>query len=158
MISKKRQKYLILGSEMVFDKELGFVAGGNQPYGIHMTTRLWKMILEDAINSLSEVIHQEEDEHGNITRVHYGVERITDIMVLKEMQAYIQGLNVDRLISYALLISLVKIFQAAGRVRKKVERTTDQLESPSNNSKFISRGANLLNNIGKSAGNSFIQL
>lgn len=152
MRSKKRQKYLVFRDEMIFDKELDLKLSGNERYGITMTPRLWKVLLEYAVNSLSEVMHEERDQEGNVTRIHYGVERITDPMILKEMQVYQHGMNADRLISYALLMAFVKILQAAGRMRKKIERSNDKLENPS---KFVTfKGADrpLFQNIGR-AGN-----
>ena len=152
MISKKRQKFLIFRDEMLFDKELNVTASGNQKYGITMTPRLQQVIFENAVNSLSEVISEERDTEGNVTRIHYGVERITDIMILKEMQVYQKGKNVDRLISYALLISLVKIFQAAGRIRKKIERSNNIPDNPEKRVIFKGGDRPLFQNIGR-AGN-----
>lgn len=152
MRSKKRQKYLVFRDEMIFDKELDIKLSGNERYGITMTPRLWKVLLEYAVNSLSEVMYEERDQEGNVTRIHYGVERITDPMILKEMQLYQPGMNADRLISYALLMTFVKILQASGRMRKKIERSDDKLENPS---KFVTfKGADkpLFQNIGR-AGN-----
>ena len=35
-----------------------------------------------------------------LLRTKYGIERIPDPMLLKEMQAYADGLNVDRLVAF----------------------------------------------------------
>ena len=150
MRSKKRQKYLVFKDEMIFDKELDMKLSGNERYGVTMTPRLWKVLLEYAVNSLSEVMHEEKDQEGNVTKIHYGVERITDPMILKEMQVYQQGMNADRLISYALLIAYVKILQAAGRMRKKLERSNDKLENPSKMVRFKGEDRPLFQNIGRS--------
>jgi hypothetical protein len=152
MRSKKRQKYLVFRDEMIFDKELDIKLSGNERYGITMTPRLWKVLLEYAVNSLSEVMYEERDQEGNVTRIHYGVERITDPMILKEMQLYQPGMNADRLISYALLMTFVKILQASGRMRKKIERSDDKLENPSKLVTFKGADRPLFQNIGR-AGN-----
>lgn len=152
MRSKKRQKYLVFRDEMIFDKELDIKLSGNERYGITMTPRLWKVLLEYAVNSLSEVMYEERDQEGNVTRIHYGVERITDPMILKEMQLYQPGMNADRLISYALLMTFVKILQASGRMRKKIERSDDKLENPSKLVIFKGADRPLFQNIGR-AGN-----
>jgi hypothetical protein len=73
-------------------------------------------------------------------------------MILKEMQVYQKGKNVDRLISYALLISLVKIFQAAGRIRKKIERSNNIPDNPEKRVIFKGGDRPLFQNIGR-AGN-----
>jgi hypothetical protein len=157
MRSKKRQKYLVFKDEMIFDKELDVKLSGNERYGITMTPRLWKVLLEYAINSLSEVMHEEKDQEGNITHIHYGVERITDPMILKEMQIYQHGMNADRLISYALLMAFVKILQAAGRMRKKIERSNDKLENPSKFVTFKGGDRPLFQNIGRSGNGNMMR-
>lgn len=157
MISKKRQKYLVYREEMIFDREMATISGGHQVYGISMTPRLWKKVLEDAINSLSEVLYEEKDENGHVIKVHYGVERITDIMILKEMQLYQPGLNVDRLITYALLISYVKILQAAGMIRKKVDRINENLENPSKSVKLNTEERSMFKNLGHTMGQGQIK-
>jgi hypothetical protein len=157
MRSKKRQKYLVFKDEMIFDKELDMKLSGNERYGVTMTPRLWKVLLEYAVNSLSEVMHEEKDQEGNVTKIHYGVERITDPMILKEMQVYQQGMNADRLISYALLIAYVKILQAAGRMRKKLERSNDKLENPSKMVRFKGEDRPLFQNIGRSGNGNMMR-
>jgi len=157
MRSKKRQKYLVFKDEMIFDKELDVKLSGNERYGVTMTPRLWKVLLEYAVNSLSEVMHEERNEEGTVTRIHYGVERITDPMILKEMQVYQPSLNADRLISYALLIAYVKILQASGRMKKKVERTNDKLESPSKMVSFKGGDRPMFKNIGRGGNGNMLQ-
>jgi hypothetical protein len=142
---------------MIFDKELDMKLSGNERYGVTMTPRLWKVLLEYAVNSLSEVMHEEKDQEGNVTKIHYGVERITDPMILKEMQVYQQGMNADRLISYALLIAYVKILQAAGRMRKKLERSNDKLENPSKMVRFKGEDRPLFQNIGRSGNGNMMR-
>lgn len=150
MRSKKRQKYLITKDEMISDKEVSDTQKGHQPYGVTMTTKLWKTLLEYAVNSLSEVLWEDRDpKTGEITLIHYGVERITDIMLLKEMQLYYQGLNVDRIITYALLQGLIKSFQAAGRIKKKVTRTNDKLENPTKITTLKGGDRQIFNHIGR---------
>lgn len=151
MRGKKRQKYLIYRDEMIFDKEIDAISG-QQKYGVTMTPRLWKTLLEYAVNSLSEVMYEERDPAtGEVIRLHYGVERITDIMLLKEMQAYQHGVNVDRIITYGLLQGLIKAYQAAGRIRKKVERSNKELENPSKMVKFKRGSDPLFRNIERGA-------
>ena len=49
----------------------------------------------------------------------YGVERIPDIMLMKEMSQYHDGLNVDRLVSFAALVAFVRI-QESNRGYKRI--------------------------------------
>jgi hypothetical protein len=157
MRSKKRQKYLVFKDEMIFDKELDLKLSGNERYGVTMTPRLWKVLLEYAVNSLSEVMHEERDTEGNVTRIHYGVERITDPMILKEMQVYQPGLNADRLISYALLMAYIKILQASGRIKKKIERSNDKLENPSKMVIFKGEDRPMFKNIGRGGNGNMLR-
>jgi hypothetical protein len=157
MISKKRQKYLVFKDEMLFDKELGVMQNAHQKYGVTMTPRLQKIILEYAVNSLSEVLYEEKDQDGNVTKIHYGVERITDIMLLKEMQLYQPNLNVDRIISYALLMAFVKIQQAAGRIKKEVKRTNELPINPEKRVIFKGGDRQLFKNIGRQSSGAMVK-
>lgn len=149
MRSKKRQKYLAMKHEMLFDKEMNVVQNSHQPYGVGMTPRLWKQLLDWGIDSLSEVLREEYDEEGNVIKIHYGVERIKDIMLLKEMQAYEDGMNVDRLVTYCILRGWIKSLQAAGLIRKKIERAQQELGNPSDFPIFKEKHDPLYNNIGR---------
>jgi hypothetical protein len=57
---------------------------------------------------------------GTIVRTKYGIERIPDIMLLKEMRAYADGVNVDRLVSFAALVGFMKIQQSNRGYTKRV--------------------------------------
>lgn len=122
MIHKKKQKYLVPKNEMVFLKEHGFNKGTHQEYGWKNTGLMFaNNLLTYLIESLKEVIYEEFDEDGNVTKVVYGIERIPDPMALEEMLQYEHGLNVDRLIALAALISFVKIQRANKGVMKRIE-------------------------------------
>ena len=57
----------------------------------------------------------------------YGVERIPDPMLLKEMQAYQDGVNVDRLVAFSALIAFAKVQQSNRGLAKRVEVTNENL-------------------------------
>ncbi len=134
MRAKKRHKYLALGKEMTFDKDLDLKTTSREPYGVGMTPRLKQILLSYAVDSLSEVMFEEHDEDGNVTAIKFGVQKITDPMLLKEMQLYQDGLNVDRIISYIILIGWLKSMQASGMIRKKVEKLNNV---PINSEKIV---------------------
>lgn len=150
MRSKKRHKYLALGKEMTFDKDLDIATTSREPYGVGMTPKLKKVLLSYAVDSLSEVIFEEFDKDGNIIGIHYGVEKIRDIMLLKEMQQYQEGINVDRIISYIILRGWIKSIQASGLIRRKkieaVNNTSNKFEKV-----VLFKGSNdqLFKNIGR---------
>jgi hypothetical protein len=56
-----------------------------------------------------------------VYKKYYGISRIPDYMVMIEMEHYQPGVNVDRLISLAALITFVKIQEASRGLKKRVE-------------------------------------
>ena len=78
-----------------------------------------------AIEFIREQIDEETDENGEIMNITFGVERIPDIMLLKEMLAYYPGLNVDRLVAFSALIAFAKVQQSNRGYVKRVERDDD---------------------------------
>jgi hypothetical protein len=72
---------------------------------------------------------------GEIVRTTYGIERIPDIMLLKEMAAYRDGLNVDRLVAFCALVAFAKVQESNRGYSKRVEHEDSNLE----NSKKISK-------------------
>jgi len=53
------------------------------------------------------------------------------------MQAYQEGVNVDRLVAYCALIAFAKVQQAARNLPERVEVENDKLENSSKMSKLI---------------------
>jgi hypothetical protein len=121
MITRKKQRYLVPRNQIVFLKDVGANANVFQEYGWRNTGTLFKNhMLSYTIEYLTEEIDHIQKDDGTTVKIHYGVERIPDIMLLKEMQAYQDGLNVDRLVAFAALVSFVKIQQANLGYTKRV--------------------------------------
>jgi hypothetical protein len=121
IISKRKQRYLVPKDQIVFLKEIGTNRYSYQDYGWKNTGTFFKEhLLNYAIEFCKEVIDQEFDEQGNVLRVHHGVERIMDPMLLTEMAQYQEGLNVDRLVAFTALVAFVKV-QVANRGYRKVK-------------------------------------
>ena len=121
MISKRKQKFLVPKDQIVFLKEIGANRQSYQDYGWKNTGVFFKEhLLNYAIEFCKEVIDQEFDEGGNVLKVHYGVERIMDPMLLTEMAQYQEGVNVDRLVAFTALVAFVKV-QVANRGYRKVQ-------------------------------------
>lgn len=133
MIGKRRQMYMALKSDMLFDSEMNIKQGTDHKYGWYKTTSLWGKLLEYGIDSLSNVDHYEYDDDGNITKIHYGVERITDIWLLKEMNEYDpkEG-NYDRIIAYCALMAFAELrltlLRGMYKKQEKIAREDDKLE------------------------------
>lgn len=134
MIRKRKQKYLVPKNQIAFLKDLGSNTNVFQDYGWRNVGTIFKTnLLEYGIQYLSEKIDEEVDEEGNIKRVRYGIERIPDIMICREMQAYRDGMNVDRLVSYCALIAFAKVQQSNRGYTKKVEYESSDKAQMSNN-------------------------
>ena len=132
MVSKKKQKYLVPKSQMVFLKDLGANKTVYQEYGWKNTGTLFKShLISYAIEYLREEIDQELDNDGNVIKSTLGIERIPDPMLLKEMKEYQPGLNVDRLVAFSALVAFVKV-QEANRGYLKVKEESSSLDKSKN--------------------------
>jgi hypothetical protein len=122
MIAKRKQKYLVPKSEMIFLKEHGFNKGTFQEYGWKNTGTLFvNNLLTYLIEFLKEEIHSETDENGEVIERIYGITRIPDLMAMEEMRQYEHGLNVDRLISLSALVAFVKLQNANKGYKKRID-------------------------------------
>ena len=130
MMERKKQRYLVPKNMMLFLKDIGANANVFQEYGWKNVGTLFKgTILSYGIEFTMEELDQEIDPDGTITKVIYGIERIPDPMLLKEMQAYQDGLNVDRLVAFCALVAFAKVQQANRGISKRIEVTKENLES-----------------------------
>ena len=80
----------------------------NRDFGIHMTKDIKNYLLSNIIEYLTEVIEVVRDEHGNVVTEKLGVTRILDPLLLKELLKFTPKLNVDRVISFGLALSMAK--------------------------------------------------
>ena len=107
------QRHLVKKSEMIFLKEYNLNTMTFNEYGWKNTTTIFKTVmLPFLINFLNEVILEEYDDEGNITKVVHGVRRIPDKMVLMEMLGYSESKNVDRIVSLTALVCYLKAQEA----------------------------------------------
>ena len=121
MISRKKQRYLVPRTQIMFLKELGANANVFQEYGWKNTGILFKThLLSYVIEYTREELDTVTKEDGTIVKTTYGIERIPDPMLLKEMQAYTEGLNVDRLVPFSALVAFMRIQQANRGYQKRV--------------------------------------
>jgi hypothetical protein len=124
MIHRKKQRYLVPRSQILFLKDIGANANVFQEYGWRNTGTLFKShMISYAIEFIREELHQETTDDGKVVKTTYGIERIPDIMLMKEMMAYRDGVNVDRLVSFAALIAFAKVQQANRGYKKRYEET-----------------------------------
>ena len=121
MISRKKQRYLVPRTQIMFLKDLGANANVFQEYGWKNTGVLFKThLLSYVIEYTREELDTVTKEDGTIVKTTYGIERIPDAMLLKEMQAYTEGLNVDRLVAFSALVAFMRIQQSNRGYQKRV--------------------------------------
>ncbi len=126
MISKKKQRYLVPKSQILFLKDLGSNKSVFSEYGWKNTGILFKShLISYAIEFLREETDQDFDENGNTISSTLGIERIPDPMLLKEMLAYQPGVNVDRLVAFSSLIAFAKVQQSNRGFSKRRESELD---------------------------------
>ena len=123
MISRKKQKYLVPKSQIMFLKDLGANKNVFQEYGWKNTGTLFKShLLSYGIEFVREELDQETKPDGTVVRTTYGIERIPDPMLIKEMQEYADGVNVDRLVSFVALVSFMRIQESNRGYTKQIIR------------------------------------
>jgi len=155
MISKKKQRYLVPKDMILFLKDIGANRNVFQEYGWKNVGTLFKgTILSYGIEFLLEELDTETEPDGTITKIIYGVERIPDPMLLKEMQAYREGLNVDRLVSSCSLVAFARVQQSNRGISKRVEVTNKNLD---NSQKFSKLNYSPFRHIGANKGASMMK-
>lgn len=150
MISKRKQRYLVPKDMILFLKDIGANRNVFQEYGWKNVGTLFKgNILSYGIEYTKEELDHETKENGDIVKTMYGIERIPDVMLLKEMQAYRDGLNVDRLVAFCSLIAFAKVQQSNRGFSKRVEVTKENLD---NSQKFSKLNWSPFRHLGNSRG------
>lgn len=125
MIAQRKQKYLVPKNQVVFLREAQLNKNTFQEYGWRNVGTLFKAhLLNYLIEFVSEVVDEEVSPDGTILKKYYGINRIPDLMAMKEMQAYRDGVNVDRLVSLASLVAFVKIQIANRGYKKRLDNET----------------------------------
>lgn len=150
MISRKRQRYLVPKDMILFLKDIGANRNVFQEYGWKNVGTLFKgTILSYGIEFLKEELDNETDPDGTITKTIYGVERIPDPMLLKEMQAYRDGLNVDRIVAFCALVAFAIVQRSNRGMSKRIEVKKENLD---NSKKFSKLNYSPFRHIGTSKG------
>ncbi len=149
---KKKQIYMAKGKDMVFDKEMELKQTVHEPYGINMTDGLWQKLLEYGIDFLSEKLGVRKSEDG-MEKPIYGVERISYIWLLREMQAYNPNdkkANYDRLKTFCILIGFIKAQEAIKGTQRRVERSDEDIAKNKELYDKLKQGRSPFHNMGQS--------
>jgi len=159
MISKRKQKYLVPKDQIMFLKDIGANKNVYQAYGWKNTGTIFKThLLSYGIEFLKEEIDVETTVEGNIVNTTYGIERIPDIMLLTEMKAYRDGVNVDRLVAFCALVAFVRIQESNIGYLKDVEYVdTKKLDKSQKISKFTMSPFRHVGGTGVPKGQKFVK-
>jgi hypothetical protein len=137
MIARRKQKYLVPKTQIMFLKEIQANMNVFQEYGWKNVGTMFKVnIIPYGKQFLEEELDHETKTDGTIVKTTYGVERIPDIMLLKEMAAYRDGLNVDRIVAFCALVAFAKVQESNRGYTKRVEREDGNLEKSNKNVKL----------------------
>ena len=140
MISKRKQKYLVPKDQIPFLKELSSNANVFSTYGWKNTGTLFKThLISYGIQFTQEEIDVVTDVNGEVKKIHFGIERIPDPMLLEEMKQYQPGLNVDRLVAFCALVAFAQIQQNNRGRTTRIEIKADKLENTQKLSKLSIR-------------------
>jgi len=157
MIKERKQKYLVPKNQMLFLKEAQSNKSVYQEYGWKNTGTIFKNhLLNYLIEYLKEVVEEDINDDGEILKKHFGIRRIPDRMALIEMEAYRDGVNVDRLISLAALIAFAKIRESNTARPVRIENELDNTLQNSGNLYKLNSSAfrNISKNKGYTKGNN----
>lgn len=149
MIERHKQKYLVPADQMFFNKDLPSSGNVYQKYGWTNNGRIFTdHFLNYAVDFCKDELQHETKDDGTIVRTTYGIERIPSIMLLKEMEAYQDGVNVDRLVSWSALVAFSKMQRANRGFKKRVENLDE--DSKKKNKELYSHKPMPFKNIGGS--------
>jgi len=141
MQHRKKQHMLVTRERLLsFNKDMKGLSTTAQEYGWKNSTPVFQHLLAYCISYLKEELETVTKPDGTIVKTTYGVERIPDIMLLREMQEYQSDKgNYDRLVAFAALVTFVSVETANKGFRKTVEKVAD-LEKPDKFRNFIYGG------------------
>ena len=156
MISRRKQKSLVPKQQILFLKDLGSNRTVYQEYGWKNTGTLFKShLISYGLEFLREVTDEETDQNGDVTGQTFGVERIPDPMLIKEMLAYYPGLNVDRMVSFCALIAFAKVQQSNRGYSKR--RESDNVKPLDNSQNLFKLKYSPFSNIGRKASKTSVK-
>ena len=128
MINKKEQFFLMKRSEYPQLQEILPQSKIFEDYGIRKgnSINFVNHLLETAIRYITEEIGTDYDEEGN-SKIRYGVERIRDKMLLKEMLGYNKRGNFDRIWSFCYVLNVAE----GNSIRQRVQKINEyKIQSP----------------------------
>lgn len=129
MISKSKQKYMATKQELPFLKELATNNASYQEYGVRTNATMWNHYINKIIEYIKEETSVEHKADGSVLRTIYGVEKVPDARLIKELLSFDPDKgNYDQIITFGLVLALAKSRQANGLIKKIIESSTDETQ------------------------------
>lgn len=152
MKRRNLQRYLVPKQQFQFGKEFESQQSTHfYEYGWRNTGDIFERILKNyLLKFLTEIIYKDVDDEGNVIKIIKGIVRVKDVMALKEMMAYFKGLNVDRLITLAALVTFVKLQESHKRGNLSHVNQTEDEENLENSIKNSNLKTSPFKNVGSS--------
>ncbi len=123
MISKNKQGYLVTKEDLPFLKGMEVTQNSHQEYGVKTNTSMWTLYINKILEYIKEELGAEYKSDGTELRKIYGVERIRDKRLVKELKEFTtEKGNYDQTVTLGLVLALAKSRQANGLVAKVDER------------------------------------
>ena len=145
-IKDKRQHRIAKTPKWLMDITPNSTSQLTMPYGVPMTTKLKEELIDTLVRYVSEVTHITYDENTGEAVEHFGVERIKNIFVLREMISWkpikeqTPKDNYDNVISLGLAIMQAQKAEMLGIIQE--DEPDDELKEliRRKNSKLLSGG------------------
>lgn len=123
MIKKNKQKYIATKGDLPFLRELNTNLDSHQEYGVRTNSTMWTHYVNKILEYIKEDIGTEHMDNGKELRVIYGVEKVPDKRLVREMMSFTNEKgNYDQIITFGLVLALAKSRQMNGLINKVDER------------------------------------
>ena len=121
-------KYLMPSSEAknIWGADVDVETSVQRMYGIYMAPngKLRSLIMNKIKDYIQDVLDVVKIDEEKVVKTVYGVERIQDIGMIREILGYKKGMNTDRLVAFGLVLSICEMYINSGIISE-----FDEIES-----------------------------
>lgn len=117
------QYHLATKDQLSFISELKTNKEVYSPYGFKMNDTIKTYFVDMVKEYINEVLDEIKTHEDKIVKTVYGVERIRDFALLEELKQFHYKLNVDRFVSFAAGLALMKSYRKYGLGVSKIDET-----------------------------------
>jgi len=138
MIKEREQVHIMRKSDAPISKDMVIKAYTNSDYGLYISIEMKKYLLSLVVEYVTEVIDVRYDDKTGKSQDIYGVTRIKDKMLLREMLDWKPKSNNDRIDAFGLTLLAAKSNTNRGL---KVQSKSKEVKKVVNYSRTMSRSA-----------------